>query len=315
MKPYPLKFRPIYKERIWGGQKLREVFGRDIPDSVKIGESWELADLPEDNSEVINGDLAGKTLREVIEEYGVEVTGKTGFELPFPLLIKILDAEDVLSVQVHPDEEACRRLGKGTPKTESWYIISAEEGAKIYKGLKEGVSREQFAEAIKEGTAAELLKAVEVSKGECHFLPAGTVHAIGKGLLIAEIQTPSDTTYRVFDWNRVDASGKGRTLHIAEAMESINFEQKPNELPVHSGPRLAESEYFTVDKYRAEAGAESGIESGQMRTLIFLSGSGQIGGEGIEAVGFGSGDTVLIPAGFEGKIRFERDCEYLVVTV
>jgi len=202
VKAYPLKFRPIYKQRIWGGQKLREVFDKDIPPFEKIGESWELADLPNDKSIISNGELTGQTLISAIEKYPKEITGNEDFSGPFPLLIKFLDAQDILSVQVHPDPETCRRMGKGEPKTECWYIISAEPDAVIYKGLKKGVTKERFAKAIKKGNVADMLEKVTVEKGQCHFLPAGTAHAIGPGLLIAEIQMPSDTTYRVFDWNR-----------------------------------------------------------------------------------------------------------------
>jgi len=191
---YPLKFKPIYKQRIWGGQKLREVFGKDIPPSEKIGESWELADLPDDKSVIANGEFAGQTLSSVIQKYPKEITGDKNFSGPFPLLIKFLDAEDILSVQVHPDPETCQRMGKGEPKTECWYIISAVPGEAIYKGLKKGVTKQQFVEAIKNGTVAQLLAKVPVEAGQCHFLPAGTAHSIGAGLLIAEIQTPSDTT-------------------------------------------------------------------------------------------------------------------------
>jgi mannose-6-phosphate isomerase-like protein (cupin superfamily) len=167
----------------------------------------------------------------------------------FPLLVKFLDAQDVLSVQVHPDPETCRRMGRGDPKTECWYIIRAEPGAVIYKGFRKPVTREQFAEAIADGTAAELLAPVPVRPGECHFIPAGTVHSLGAGLLIAEIQTPSDTTYRVFDWNRVDDTGQPRALHIAEALESIHFDVTPEKLPVTTTGRLVDCRYFRVDKH------------------------------------------------------------------
>ena len=193
MQVYPLKFRPIYKQRIWGGQKLRDFFDKDIPAGEKIGESWELADLPNDKSVIANGELAGQTLGSVIEKYPKKITSDENFKGPFPLLIKLLDAEDILSVQVHPDPQTCRRMGKGESKTECWYVISAAAGAVIYKGLKKGVSKEKFAEAIKKGRAAEMLEKVSVEAGQCHFLPAGTAHSIGAGLLIAEIQTPSDT--------------------------------------------------------------------------------------------------------------------------
>ena len=158
MQMYPLKFEPIYKQRIWGGQKLREVFGKDLPSGEKIGESWELADLPDDKSLITNGELAGQTLNDVIKKYPKEITGDENFSLPFPLLIKLLDAQDVLSVQVHPDIETCQRTGKGDPKTECWYILAAEPGAVIYKGLKADVTKEQFEGAIKTGNVDELIE-------------------------------------------------------------------------------------------------------------------------------------------------------------
>jgi len=314
MKPYSLKFKPIYKQRIWGGQKLRE-FGKDIPAGKKIGESWELADLPNDKSVISNGELAGQTLGSVIKKYPKEITGDENFSGPFPLLIKLLDAEDILSVQVHPDEQTCERLGKGEPKTECWYIISAAPEAIIYKGLKKGVNRDKFAEAIKKGSVAELLAKVAVEAGQCHFLPAGTAHSIGAGLLIAEIQTPSDTTYRVFDWDRVDDTGKPRQLHIEEALESIHFDASGDELSVTTTGRLVDCEYFKVDKGTQQKGCELPFSPGKMKTLIILTGFGTItGAEGIP-VEFKAGDCLLVPAGYEGVIRFATDAQYLTVTI
>lgn len=315
MKAYPLKFEPIYKQRIWGGQKLRDVFGKDLPADQKIGESWELADLPEDKSVIANGDLAGRTLHSAIEQYPREITGDENFSLPFPLLIKILDAEDVLSVQVHPDPDTCRRMGKGDPKTECWYIIAAEPGAVIYKGLKKGVTKEQFAEAIERGTVAEMLIKVPVRVGECHFLPAGTAHAIGPGLLIAEIQTPSDTTYRVFDWNRVDDAGNARELHISEALESIHFDQSREELFVTTIGLLVNSEYFKIDKGHQSENCELLLAPGKMKTLIILSGYGMILSTEGEIVEYKAGDCLLIPAAYEGAVRFTADTHYLTVTL
>jgi len=315
MKPYPLKFRPIYKQRIWGGRKLREFFNKDIPPGEKIGESWELADLPDDKSVIANGELAGQTLISVIEKYPKEITGDENFSGPFPLLIKILDAEDILSVQVHPDEQTCRRLGKGEPKTECWYIISAAPGAVIYKGLKKGVSKEQFAEAIKKGSVAELLAKVSVEAGQCHFLPAGTAHSIGAGLLIAEIQTPSDTTYRVFDWNRVDDTGKARELHIEEALESIHFGASSDNFSVTTTGRLVDCKYFKIDKGAQTKGSELQLWPGKMKTLIVLTGSGTMTGTKGNAVEFKAGDCLLVPAAYEGAIRFADDTQYLTVTI
>jgi len=314
MKPYPLKFKPIFKQRIWGGQKLREVFNKDIPPFEKIGESWELADLPDDKSTIANGELAGQTLSQAIQKFPKEITGDKNFKGPFPLLIKFLDAEDILSVQVHPDLETCRRLGEGESKTECWYIISAEADAIIYKGLKKGVTKQQFAEAIKNGNVDKMLQKVPVEAGQCHFLPAGTAHSIGAGLLIAEIQTPSDTTYRVFDFNRVDDSGKPRPLHIEKALESINFDMDSDKLPVTTVGRLVDCEYFKIDKGHQAVNCEVFISSGKMKTLIFLTGTGTILSVGTNPVEFKAGDTLLIPAAYEGTIRFTDDTQYLTVT-
>jgi mannose-6-phosphate isomerase len=314
MNLYPLKFKPIFKQRIWGGQKLREVFNKDIPPFEKIGESWELADLPNDKSIIANGELAGQTLSSVIQKFPKEITGNENFSPPFPLLIKFLDAQDILSVQVHPDRQTCRRLGEGEPKTECWYIISAEADAVIYKGLKKGVTKQQFAEAIKNGTVAELLAKVPVEAGQCHFLPAGTAHSIGAGLLIAEIQTPSDTTYRVFDFNRVDDSGKPRPLHIEQALESINFDMDSTKLPVTTVGRLMDCEYFKIDKGHQAVSCEVFISPGQMKILIILTGSGTILSADTNLVEFRAGDTLLIPAAYEGAIRFTDDTQYLTVT-
>ncbi len=314
MKIYPLKFRPIYKQRIWGGQKLREVFDKDLPAGEKIGESWELADLPEDKSVIANGELAGHTLQSAIGKYPKEITGDKNFPGTFPLLIKFLDAQDILSVQVHPDPETCLRMGRGEPKTECWYIISTEPGAVIYKGLKDGVTKKQFAEAIEKGNVADMLVKISVEVGQCHFLPSGTTHSIGPGLLIAEIQMPSDTTYRVFDWNRLDDTGKSRDLHIEEALESIHFDSSGDNLSVTTMGRLVDCEYFKVDKGRQGKNCELLLSPGQMKTLIIISGFGTILGGGDE-VEFKAGDTLLIPAIYEGVMRFVYDTQYLTVTI
>ncbi len=315
MNGYPLKSVPVFKQRIWGGRRLAEVFGKELPPDQKIGESWEIADLPEGQSRIANGPFAGQTLGEVVRRHAEDITGTRDFPQQFPLLIKFLDAQEVLSVQVHPDAETCRRMGKGAPKTECWYIIRAEPGAVIYKGFKKEVTREQFARAIEDGTAADLLAAVAVRPGECHFIPAGTVHSLGAGLLIAEVQTPSDTTYRVFDWNRVDDSGRPRPLHIAEALESIHFDVTPDKLPVTTAGRLVDCEYFKVDKGHQARRGELLLDRGHLRVLIFLTGSGTILSRKAEPVQFKAGDSLLIPATFEGTVKFAQDTEYLTVTL
>ena len=315
MQVYPLKFEPIFKRRIWGGQKLREVFGKDIPAGEKIGESWELADLPDDKSVIANGELAGRTLASAIEKYTKQITADESFSGPFPLLIKILDAQDILSVQVHPDPQTCRRTGKGEPKTECWYVMSAAPGAAIYKGLKKGVSKEEFTQAIAKGSVAEMLAKVPVEAGQCHFLPAGTPHSIGPGLLIAEIQTPSDTTYRVFDFNRVDDTGKPRELHIPEALESIHFDTTGDEPGVTTVGRLVDCDYFKIDKGHQAKDCELLLSPGKMITLLILSGFGIIEQADGDSVEFRAGDTMLVPAAYEGAVRFGSDTQYLIVTI
>ena len=315
MRLYPFKFQPLYKERIWGGRRLEDFFNKDLPAGAKIGESWELADLPDDKSVIANGELAGQTLSSAIQEHPEQITGSADFSGPFPLLIKFLDAQDILSIQVHPDAQSCRRMGKGQPKTECWYIISAAPGAFIYKGLKQGVTREQFVESIENGAVADMLAKWPVEAGQCHFLPAGTLHSIGAGLLIAEIQTPSDTTYRLFDFNRVDAAGRARQLHIEEALQSIHFEASADEFGVTTVGRLVDCDYFEIDKGRQARHCEMLLSPGEMKTLIILSGCGTIEGSDGDSVEFAAGDTMLVPAVCEGAMRFKAETLYLIVTV
>ncbi|HOT73173.1 MAG TPA: class I mannose-6-phosphate isomerase [Anaerohalosphaeraceae bacterium] len=314
MNPYPLKLKPIFKERIWGGQRLRELFDKDLPPNQPIGESWELADLPNDKSEIVNGPLAGQTLDKAVRRFGPALAADRNGS--FPLLIKLLDARQVLSVQVHPDAQTCRRMGKGQPKTECWYIIEAPPDGIIYKGLKPGTTRACFAQAVANGTCSDYLQAVPVKAGECHFLPAGVCHAIGAGLVIAEIQQPSDTTYRVFDWNRLDpATGKPRPLHIEEALESIHFDLSAVPLPVTTVGRLVDAPEFKLDKGHQMPGGEVLLNSPVPKAILFLSGGGTIYGRTFEDIPVRKGDTVLVPAQVEGFIRFEDQTEYLTAWV
>jgi mannose-6-phosphate isomerase len=253
-------------------------------------------------------------LDQAIARGGERLTGKRVFPSPFPLLLKLLDCADTLSVQVHPDEATCRRLGKGAPKTEYWYIIKAAPGAVIYKGLKPGVTRTEFKTAIQTGEIARTLVQIPVEAGECHFLPAGTPHAIGAGLLIAEIQMPSDTTYRVFDWNRVDENGQPRPLHVKEALESIHFDPSGDDLSVQTDGLLASCPYFRVEKQTVDARQYVRLGDGKMRALMIISGNGEITGAD-QPESFRSGDTFLIPADLTCIISADSPAEYLSVTV
>lgn len=228
---YPLKFKPFFKEKIWGGTKIKGVLHRPVANMTNCGESWEISAIEDNVSVVDNGFLADENnLNELIEVYMGELLGDKVYDqygLGFPLLIKYIDAADDLSVQVHPDDKLAQERYGMNGKTEMWYVIEADEGAGLYVGFKEGVTREQYCDAVEAGTVDRLLRFYPVKKGELYFIPAGTVHAIGKGVLLAEIQQPSDVTYRIFDWNRVDDQGNSRELHVDEALDAIHFEGEP----------------------------------------------------------------------------------------
>jgi mannose-6-phosphate isomerase len=222
---YPLKFRPICKQRLWGGRELERLFHKPLPPNQNIGESWELVDRPDDCSIIANGRYANKSLRWLLEHHTKEILGFSSAHQPinpFPLLVKWLDARDKLSVQVHPPAAIAPTLG-GEPKTEMWWIADAAPNAEIYFGLKRGVTREKFSDALQRGTVADLLHCVPAKRGDIFFIPSGRVHALGAGIVLLEIQQNSDTTYRVFDWNRTDADGNPRALHIEQALQSIDF--------------------------------------------------------------------------------------------
>lgn len=224
---YSIKFEPVFKEKVWGGNKLAKYLSKDVSMDVKVGESWEIACHREGTSKIRNGEYKGLTLEELIKHYGDIVFGKSIEKITdrFPLLIKFIDANDKLSVQVHPDDEYAMKFEDDFGKTEMWYIVDAEPGAKLVYGLKKGITKEDFIKAIENNDFDEILREIEVKKGDVVFIPAGTIHAIGKGILIAEIQQSSDITYRVYDWNRVGLDGKPRELHIEKALDVINFDE------------------------------------------------------------------------------------------
>lgn len=236
---YPLTFHPVFKERVWGGRCLETLYKKKLPPNVPIGESWEISDRSGDESVIANGPLAGKSLRWLMENHAGELLGnaKPAGGNRFPLLCKILDAREKLSLQVHPPANKAAALG-GEPKTEMWHITDAAPGAELYAGLKRGVTRAEFEKKIQTGGVAECFHRIPVRGGDTMFLPSGRVHAIGAGLVIFEIQQNSDTTYRVFDWNRVGLDGKPRELHVAQSLASIDF----NDFE----PPLVDSPYVTV---------------------------------------------------------------------
>ena len=220
---YPLMFQPIFKERVWGGRNLERLYQKALPPGVPIGESWEITDRPEAASVIANGPLAGKDLRWLMEHHAKELLGPArSHNGRFPLLIKLLDAEEKLSLQVHPPAHVAARLG-GEPKTEMWYIADARAGAELYAGLRRGVTRAEFERRINDGTVADCFHRLPVKPGDVMFLPSGRVHAIGAGLVLFEIQQNSDTTFRVFDWNRPGLDGQPRELHVEQSLQCIDF--------------------------------------------------------------------------------------------
>ncbi|MBI5773303.1 MAG: class I mannose-6-phosphate isomerase [Verrucomicrobia bacterium] len=223
MLPCPLTFQPIFKERVWGGRRLEQLYAKPLPPGAPIGESWEITDRPEGVSVIANGPLAGKTLRWLMENHREELLGSAqpcGGR--FPLLVKLLDAREKLSLQVHPPPDKAAELG-GEPKSEMWYVADAATDADIFTGLRRGVTRADFERKIRDGTVAECFHRHVIRRGDAMFLPSGRVHALGAGSVIFEIQQNSDTTYRVFDWNRVGLDGRPRELHIAPALAAIDF--------------------------------------------------------------------------------------------
>lgn len=223
---YPLKFVPILKERVWGGSRLSTDYGKIAPQGARIGESWELSGVQGDVSLVANGFLEGNTLEEIVEVYMGDLVGEKIFEKfgrEFPLLIKFIDANDDLSIQVHPPDDLARMRHHAYGKTEMWYILEAEHDAKIYTGFKEEMTRETFIRSLEKGDIADKLNIEKAEPGDVFFLPAGRVHAIGKGIVLTEIQQTSDITYRIWDWNRKGLDGKPRELHTELAIDAIDY--------------------------------------------------------------------------------------------
>jgi mannose-6-phosphate isomerase len=278
----PLRFEPILRPMLWGGSRLAEYF-TGKPPAEPIGEAWILSDEGEQLSRVADGPFQGRTLRELVEQCGDRLLGRSvPASRRFPLLLKFIHAERDLSVQVHPnDQQAARMHSCGVGKTEGWVVLRAEPGAKIYAGLKPEIGRGQFEQALRENRVVETLNVIEPSAGDAFFLPAGTVHAIGAGLLLFEIQQTSDITYRLYDWDRVDPkTGRPRPLHLDESLECIDFQRGPV-FPVLPMQRSATREqifscpYFRLwrmhGNWRFRVGAES-----ECRIVVALEGKAEL---------------------------------------
>ena len=323
---YPLKFKPIYVPRIWGGTLLSEVFHREIPSSGgPIGEAWELADRDEVQSQVAEGPLVGMTLNALWRHYGSALAGSRSHSPErFPLLIKLIDAGERLSLQVHPDENACRQLGHGAePKTEMWYVIAARKNAKILAGLSERATRLQLCEMLHSSEIENLLQSYVSRSGDSYYITSGTLHAIGAGNLILEIQQNSDTTYRISDWGRVDANGVSRQLHVESGMKSINFANRRSPRTPGVADRVNRNRkfdlvphcpYFQVADLRLAGPFIDDTRGQSFHLLSAVSQPVVISGRAGET-NLSCGETVMIPAnyGIYRIIPTQTEAESIVV--
>jgi len=301
---YPLKFLPIFKDKIWGGQKIRTILNKDFGELDNCGESWEISGVSGDVSLVKNGPLKGQSLVQLIETYKQDLVGKkvySRFGLEFPLLIKFIDANEDLSIQVHPDDHLARERHDCNGKTEMWYILQADPGSKLISGFNRIIDRETYLEFFNSGRLTELLNSEEARKGDVFFLPAGRVHTIGKGLLLAEIQQTSDITYRIYDFDRIDKNGDKRELHTDLALDALDFKHYENYKTLYPQGdnevnEIVRSPYFQTEVLNFTQPVNrdySGRDS--FTILICLEGAVEISTDG-KKYDLKAGESILIPA-------------------
>lgn len=307
---YPLKFSPIYKDKIWGGDKIKTMLDKDFGSLPNCGESWEISAVADNISLVANGFLAGNTIEELIEVYMGELVGDRVFEafgIEFPLLIKFIDANDNLSIQVHPDDELSRERHNAFGKTEMWYVIQADKGAKLQTGFNQEVDQDKYLFKLEHNELTDILNYEEVAPGDVFFIPAGRVHAIGKGILLAEIQQTSDITYRIFDYNRCDNQGNPREVHTDLSLDAIDYSFRPDyktlyEPKLNEPVELVKCNYFTTNLLNFDQVVDKDYSQlDSFVVYICLDGEMTIDTEsGSETVR--KGETLLIPASIENVL-------------
>lgn len=307
MKNIPVKLLPAFKDYLWGGTKLKTEYNKKT-DLQKVAESWELSTHKDGESTIADGEFKGKKLSEYISAKDVLGKRAKAFDF-FPILIKFIDAKDNLSVQVHPDDEYSLKNNGEYGKTEMWYVLGAEEGATLYHGFKKKITKEEFSERIKNNTLLEVLNKVPVKKGDVFFIESGTVHAIGAGIMICEIQQNSNTTYRVYDYGRRDKDGNTRPLHIAQAIEVANLEppEKQKDLPENI---LAKCKYFTVEKHDLKGEFSFDVTEDCFKSVIVTEGAAKLIYDNGE-LDLEKGDSVFIPAE-NAQITVKGDCEIII---
>ena len=312
---YPLRFAPILKRTIWGGRRLAEKLDKPLGPETDYAESWEIVDHGEDQSVAINGPLAGQTLKEILANDAKTILGNATSPPQFPLLLKYLDCNRVLSVQVHPDDNYGARMSPpDLGKTEAWYVVESEPDSLIYAGLKEGVCREDLADAIDQGTTESLLNAFHPNAGDVVFIPAGTVHALGAGLLVAEIQQSSNTTFRLFDWNRVGSDGSTRPLHLHESLEVADFDSGPVHATKAHENHADWQELVSCEKFVLSAlnqGRQSIAGDGKFHILTVPKGQATLQ-HGQDQHMLEQGQTILLPASLgESSVTLEPETTVL----
>ncbi len=303
MNLYPIKFKPIYKERIWGGTKLNDVLNKDSEGDL-IGESWELSAVEGDISVIANGQLAGKSLQEIIDTYKEELLGKSVLErfgTQFPILIKFIDAKEDLSIQLHPNDELAMKRHNSFGKTEMWYIMQADQGSELVVGFNKDVTKQEYVKHLENNTLLDILNYEKVDEGDTFFINTGKIHAIGGGILLAEIQQTSDVTYRVYDFNRKDKNGNTRELHTELAVDAIDYEKKDDfkvnyKNDTNVANKMISCKYFTTNYLNIEGVFKQNLIARDSFTIYMcVDGEAEIiAGSGKE--GIKKGETVLIPA-------------------
>ncbi|WP_035091175.1 type I phosphomannose isomerase catalytic subunit [Aquimarina macrocephali] len=303
---YPLKFNPILKEKIWGGNKLKTILNKSTS-NTNVGESWEISTVDKDISIVANGELYGKKLDELIREHKAELLGKKVYQEfgdQFPLLLKFIDAKEDLSVQLHPNDELAKKRHDSFGKTEMWYVVQADVDAKLIVGFNKNTSKEEYQTYLEEGKITKLLNFEDISKGDSYFIKTGKIHAIGRGVLIAEIQQTSDITYRVYDWDRKDDTGNSRELHTDLALDALDYNTKDDFKLIYNRKKntaneVADCNYFTTNYLKIEQRLDrvyNAIDS--FKIYMCLEGTGNIMCN-THSESIGKGETILIPAMFD----------------
>lgn len=319
MKFYPLTFNPIYKERIWGGTKLKDYLNKSF-DGNHIGESWELSTVANDVSVVANGEFAGLNLNELIEKYPTEILGLKSIEkfgLEFPLLFKFLDAKEDLSIQVHPNDELAKLRHNSFGKTEMWYVLQADSDARLVVGFKNKTNKEEYLKHLENKTLVSVLNETLVKKGDTFFLETGTVHAIGAGVLIAEIQQTSDITYRLYDWDRIDVNGKGRELHNELAVDAINYEETNTKVQyqcvANESVNLVKCPFFTTNILEISGNYKWKKSKDAFTVFMCTEGNFKLMTTDSKSE-FKKGDTILIPAILE-EFVIKGETSLLEITI